>query len=118
MGNEFQKGQKAFMVELRPSRSTSGEKRITETTIIAIGSKYITTNYWGKTRFDKTDFLEVSEYAPRWKLYHNYADALAYVRREEKESEATELLSTFFYKKRKLSDSDLDALIEILKRCQ
>lgn len=118
MEKKFEKGQKAYLVELKPHKSITGEKRIKETIILAIGTKYITTDYWRKTQFDKTDFLEVSAYAPRWKLYPNYDDALAYIIREEKESEATDLISSFFYKKRKMSDSDLDALIEILKRYQ
>lgn len=116
MEKKFEKGQKAYLVELKPHKSITGEKRIKETIILAIGTKYITTSR--KIRFDKKDFLEVSAYAPMWKFFPNYDDALAYIIREEKESEATDLISSFFYKKRKMSDSDLDALIEILKRYQ
>lgn len=71
---DFQKGQTVYLLLLsNAARGKHGEELIMESTVTAIGNKYITVSpgyYRGRVRFEIDDnFRQHSDYSPEHKLF-------------------------------------------------
>lgn len=111
--SDFKKGQTVY---IRGGYRKS-DVEIREVKVQSVGRKYVTVDYWGGMRFDATkNFVEVTNYTPNYKLYLSREQIENEILRGEKESKVS---SSFRWENRlteKMSDEDLDKIIEIINK--
>lgn len=113
--SDFHKGQTVYL----HGGFDRHDFKIHETTVTSVGRKYVTVRYLGGIKFDATkDFREVTQYTPHFTLHLTREEIEEQLERSKKREKVEQ---AFRWENRlceKMSDDDLDKIIEIINKYQ
>lgn len=93
------------------------EKRIVETTVQAVGRKYLKVNHCGGIRFDITnDFREVTNYSIQYRLFLSKEDIQQYFKRRNMEERVSTAFRFPNHLTRKMTFEELQTVFGIVKK--
>ena len=115
---DFHKGQTVYILKTTNRRKDSTlEENIHEAKVLTVGRRYITTNWWGRMRFDsEKGFQEDTIYTPSFKLYLSKEQIFKEAERYSIENEVEKLFRWEYGTIRKMTTEDLKAILDIVNK--